>query len=216
MIGIVRVLTTDDPEVLSAHGRRIEQRYAVPTRTLCIPDQPRGIYDAESERQAVPKILELVRRLAGEGVQAILISCVADPAVREARSLVRVPVVGAGSAAAGMALALGERVGVLNLTEATPGPVRVILGQRLVGEEAPEGVRDTTDLLREEGQKAALEAARRLVRTTGAEVILLACTGYTTVDMASRLRTELGVQVVDPVDAGGAVAVAALGGRQLG
>lgn len=213
MIGIVRVLTTDDPEVLSAHGRRIERRYGVPTRTLCIPDQPRGIYDAESERQAVPKILEVVKRLADEGAQAILISCAADPAVREARSLVRVPVVGAGSAAAGVALALGERVGVLNLTEATPGPVRGILGERLAGEAAPEGVRDTTDLLREEGQRAALEAARRLVRATGADVILLACTGYTTVDMAGRLRRQLGVQVVDPVDAGAAVAVAALGGR---
>lgn len=214
MIGVVRVLTTSDPEVLAAHGRRIEEKYGVRTRTLCIPDQPRGIYDEESERAAVPKILEVVRRLAEEGADAIFISCAADPGVKEARALVRVPVVGAGSAAAGVALALGERVGVLNLNEATPGPVRRLLGGHLVGEAAPEGVRDTTDLLREEGQRAALEAARRLVRATGAEVLLLACTGYTTVDMAARLRRELGVRVVDAVDAGGAVAVAALGGRQ--
>lgn len=214
MIGIVRVLTTEDADVLAAHGRQIEARYGVPTRTVCIPDQPRGIYDEETERQAVPKILEAVRRLADEGVGAIFISCAADPAVREARSLVRIPVVGAGSAAAGVALALGERVGVLNLTEATPGPVRAILGPRLVGEAAPEGVRDATDLLGEAGQRAALQAAERLVRTSGADAVLLACTGYATVGMAARLRERLGVQVVDPVDAGGAVAVAALVGRR--
>jgi len=210
MIGIVRVLTTDDAEVLAAHGRRLEAKFGVSTRTLCIPDQPRGIYDEESERRAVPKILEVVKRLVGEGAEAIFISCAADPALSEARALVRIPVVGAGSAAAGVALALGERVGVLNLTEATPGPVRRILGSRLVGEAAPEGVRDTTDLLRESGQKAAYEAAEQLVRTSKADVILLACTGYATVGMAERLRRHLGVQTVDPVEAGGAVAVAAL------
>lgn len=205
MIGIVRVLTAEDPDVLAAHGRQIQARYGVQTRTVSIPEQPLGIYDEDSERQAVPKILEAVRRLEVEGVRAVLISCAADPGLREARALARVPVVGAGSAAAAVALALGERVAVLNLTWGTPRAVREVLGARLAGEGAPAGVRDTTELLAPTGQAAAVSAARRVVQDSGADVLLLACTGYSTVHMAQRLRGYLGVPVVDPVEAAAAM-----------
>ncbi len=210
MIGIVRVLTTDDPEVLAAHGRQIEARYGVSTRTLCIPSQPEGIHDEATEREAIPKVLDTVKRLASDGAQAVIISCAADPGLDRARALVTVPVIGAGSAAAAVALALGGKVAALNLNGLTPRAVREVLGSRLVGEAAatsPDG--NARDLLRPSGQETAARVAEELMARTGADVLVLACTGYATIGLADRLRERLGRPVVDPVDAAGAVAVAA-------
>lgn len=214
MIGLIRVLTTEDPSIRDAHGKQITARYGLTVKSVCIPDQPRGIYDEQSERVATPKVLELAARLEAGGAEAIIISCAADPALQEARRLLKIPVIGAGSAAAGVALTLGERVGVLNLVESTPDAVRSVLGGHLVGEARPAGVRDTTDLLAPSSQEAAAEAARRLVKEKGADVIVLACTGYATVRMADRLRPLLGIPVVDPVDAAGAVAWIATRGKR--
>lgn len=178
-IGVIRVLTTTDPELLQAHGRQIERHFGLATRSVCIPDQPRGIHDEETERQAVPKIVRVARELATEGADAIVVSCAADPAIAELRAELRIPVIGAGSALASVALSLVDKVGVLNLTEGAPGPVRRILGGALVGEDSPKGVRNTLDLMTDSGMNAALQAARRLVEA-GAGALALACTGYAT------------------------------------
>ncbi len=204
-VGIIRVLTTDDPELLASHGRIIERDFGISTVNRCIPDQPRGIYDEETERQAVPKIVPIARELEAAGVGAIVVSCAADPAIRELRAELKIPVIGAGSAVAAVALSLAERVGVLNLTEGAPGPVRALLGDRLVGEASPEGVRNTLDLMTDWGREAALYAARKLV-DTGAGALVLACTGYATIGLAGLLSVRQGILAVDPVRAAGLVA----------
>jgi len=201
-VGIVRVLTTTDPDLLRAHGRQIESHFGLPTRSVCIPDQPHGIHDEETERLAVPKIIHAARGLAAEGASAILISCAADPAVEQLRAELQIPVIGAGSALACVARGLADRVGVLNLTEGAPGPVRRVLGDAFVGEDSPEGVTNTLDLMTARGTEAALEAARRLMRS-GARALALACTGYATIGMAAQVTRHLGIVAVDPVDAAG-------------
>lgn len=55
MIGIIRVITTDDADILNEHGKLIESKYGVQTVSACIPDQPYGICDEVTERQAVRK-----------------------------------------------------------------------------------------------------------------------------------------------------------------
>lgn len=201
-VGVIRVLTTKDPEFLAAHGRIIEKRFGLATISRCIPDQWTGIYNDETEEIAVPKIIRLGKELANEGVDAIVVSCAADPAVSELRGELKIPVIGAGSAASAVALSLADRVGVLNLTETAPGPVRRILGDRFVGEDAPEGVQNSPQLLTDWGQRAALDAARRLAEA-GAGALVLACTGYGTIGMADTLWKEFGILAVDPVIAAG-------------
>ncbi len=208
-VGVIRVLTTEDPDFLAAHGRIIERRFGLTTINRCIPDQWKGIYDDETEAIAVPKIIQLGKELAREGVDAIVVSCAADPAVSELRAELKIPVIGAGSAASAVALSLADRVGVLNLTETAPGPVRRILGDRFVGEDSPEGVKNSPDLLTDWGQKAALEAAGRL-KESGAGALVLACTGYATIGMANELRKRMGMLAVDPVVAAGLIAWHAL------
>lgn len=204
MLAVVRVFTTEDPVVLSAHGEVIREKYRIPTQTWCIPDQPRGIYDSASEEAAAPKIVTVAKQAAEAGAQAVFISCAADPAVTECRKALDIPVIGAGSAAAAMGLALGKRVGVLNLNAPTLPVMADILGSRLIMERWPHGVNDTTGLLTPSGRQAAVAAAQELAAVC--DVIVFGCTGYSTIHLADLLRTYVSIPVVDAVEAGGAVA----------
>lgn len=209
-VGLIRVVTINDEELLNRHGRIIESAFPeLKVISRCIEDQPKGIYDEKTENEAKPKILRLAKEFEKEGVDAIIISCAADPAVSEARKLVSVPVIGAGSAVASLALAYSSRVGVLNLTEETPKVMREILGRNLIAEDHPVGVSNTLDLLTESGKNEAVKAAKRL-KDKGAEVIALGCTGYSTIMIAPVLEKEIGIPVIDPVIAAGAVALHAI------
>lgn len=210
MIGIVRVLSSSNDAVLTAHGRVLEEEYGITARSRCIPDQPTGVHDEATAAAAVPKIVETARGLTHEGADAILISCAADPGLAEARAALDVPVFGAGSAAAAVALAIAQPVGVLGITDRVPDPVKRMLGERIVAHQRPQGVTTTTDLLTTDGHTKALDAAGNLLNR-GARTILFACTGLTTIGLAADVRRRCGCTVVDAVRAAGAVAAAANG-----
>jgi Asp/Glu/hydantoin racemase len=202
-IGLIRVLTTEDENLLNAHGRLLEGHFPeLQVESRCIDDQPKGIYDEESSALALPKIVELGKEMEREGVKAIIVSCADDPGVEELRKIVTIPVVGAGSSCASVALSCGGKIGTLGIRERAPGIMRDILGDHLVVETRPEGVKITLDLLTAEGSKNAVSAAEHL-RKNGAEVIALACTGYTTIGIARDLEGTVGIHVIDPVEATG-------------
>ncbi|MFZ5822927.1 MAG: aspartate/glutamate racemase family protein [Bacillota bacterium] len=202
MIGVIRVLTTADPQVLNRHGELLEARFNLPTFSRCIPDQPTGVHSDETEAIATPKIVALAREMVDQGARALFISCASDPALAETRQAVSLPVVSAGSAGAAAALALGGRIGVLSITDRVPPAMARILGERVVALERPEGVTNTTHLLEPGAVDRSLASARKLV-DQGADTILFACTGFVTIGMAPRIQRELGVPAVDPVLAGG-------------
>jgi allantoin racemase len=201
-VGVIRVLTTDDRELLNAHGRALEAEFGFETISCCIPNQPTGVHNAETFALAVPKVAALAAGLAPL-VDAIIVSCAADPGLAEARAASSVPVVGAGSEAAERALSLGQSVGVLDLTVETPVSITALLGDRRVASLVPDGVTETRDLLTDAGRNAAIAGAHELVNR-GADVLLLACTGMTSIALAATLASELDVPVVDAVLAAGA------------
>lgn len=202
-VGLIRVLTTADENLLHAHGRLLESRFPeLLVKNRCIDDQPRGIYDEKTSAIALPKIVKLGEEIDREGVKAIIVSCADDPGVEELRKIVKIPVVGAGSSSASLALSCGGKIGTLGIREGAPRVMREILGTHLVAETRPEGVRTTLDLLTGEGRKHALRAAEYL-RERGAEVIALACTGYTTIGIAADLERAVGIPVIDAVEAAG-------------
>ena len=44
-VGLIRVLTCEDPEVLYSHQRQIMEKFpTLDVETKCIPDQPEGIH----------------------------------------------------------------------------------------------------------------------------------------------------------------------------
>jgi len=204
-VGLIRVVTLRDKELLNAHALMIQKILPeLKVESRCIEDQPEGIYNDETEKKAVPKIIRLAKDFEKEGFDAVIISCAADPGVEELRKQLKIPVIGAGSAAASLALAYGKRIGVLNLTRETPRVISEILGPHLVAEESPRDVKNTLDLFTERGLKNALEALEKLLRKD-IDVILLGCTGYSTIGLADYAKKINSKPIIDPVIASGFV-----------
>ncbi|MBO8142462.1 MAG: aspartate/glutamate racemase family protein [Firmicutes bacterium] len=204
--GLIRVVTIREPELLHAHGRHIEE--VVPqaeVTSVCIEEQPQGVYDKETEALAGIKVLEQALKLESRGMDAVIVSCMADPGVSLLEQHLSIPAVGAGTAGALVALAHAKPVGVLGITDSVPEPIERILNGRLVASVKPAGVDTTVDLLHPEGRQAALVAADRL-REAGAELILLGCTGMCTVGLGPDIEKRTGLPVVDPVAASGVLA----------
>lgn len=202
-VGVIRVLTTDDPDLLNAHGLALEKEYGFAVLSKCIPNQPSGVHSNATFQLAVPKIAALARSMSIE-VDALIISCAADPGLTEATEAVNIQVVGAGSAAATIALSQGQSIGVLNLTPETPPSITAVLGKHLAAAVTPVGVTETRHLLNPTGKSATFHAAQELI-DQGADVILLACTGMTSIGIAVELRERFNIPIVDPVLAAGAV-----------
>lgn len=125
-----------------------------------------------------------------------------------------IPVIGAGPAAAAAALAFGGRVSVLGLKSSVPGPISETLGERMVLIDEPEGVEMTEGFLLPTGIFDSLAAAQMLV-DAGADVIVEASAGLTSIGMAEVLRRRLGIPVIDPVVAAGAMLISAATARDL-
>ena len=214
-IGIIRVITTEDREYLETHARLISdylQSSNVGFVTDCIKEFPDGIPNRTEEKRAIPFVRETGIHLVQEAkVDSLLVSCAADPGVRELKQEVGVPVIGAGSAASYFSLMLGNRVCVLGIEDQPPQVVKDILGQNLVGYGKPPTVRTTHDIQR--CREEYVRISHRMVNDMKADVILLACTGLSTVRIAPVLEEALGVPVVDPVLTSGIVAYYAARGN---
>ena len=200
-VAVIRVVTMEDPELVNMHGRLIEAYYpALHTTSYCIQDQPTGICSPETKMLAVPKILELAR--AHQDADAIVISCCDDPAVREIRRELQVPVIGAGSSVCALAQSYGQKVGIIGITDYAPEPYKAILEDHMINLGRPSNVSCTLDLLTEAGRSGVIELAHKL-KAQGADSIALACTGMSTIRIAKIIEKACGLPVIDPVMAEG-------------
>lgn len=203
MLGIIRVLTTEDEDILQEHSRLMKQHFNIDTISRCIPDQRSGIHDDETLKLAEQKIEALVKSMVKEdGVTAVTVSCAADPAVKSSRKLVDVPVYGAGEVGAHAALMISRKIGVLGITPEIPPNIAAVLGNNLLGYTWPDGVSTTVDLLENDAKKRAIEACQDLVNK-GATSILFACTGFSTIGLKKELVQHLHVPIIDLVQAQG-------------
>lgn len=200
-IGLIRVLTTEDEEVLQAHGRQIMAHFpGLEVETKCIPDQYEGIHSQELCEKAIPKIVTTAKSFTDADM--IIVSCADDPGVKEIREAIPgIPVTGGGETTVALALKYGEKIGVLGITDYAPQAyVRMISDKMILAK--PEGVDSTLDLMTPEGRKSTIETGKML-KEQGAEVIALACTGLATIGVAKELEEATGLPVIDPVLAEG-------------
>lgn len=204
-IGVIRVLTTDDPAILNRHGELLEQYYPqFETINRCIPDQPTGVHSDETEALAIPKVIALGKEMAGK-VDAIVISCAGDPGLEGLRAEVDIPVIGAGEATAFLAMKYGEKFGVLGIIDEPPAAYKKYLGGRIVGKHRPESVHSTLDLMNEAGRQAVYDTAIS-IREQGADVIAIACTGIGPLEISGEIEARCGIPVIDPIVAEGLMA----------
>ena len=206
-VGVIRVLTTENEELLNLHGKLLEKYYPMfHTVSRCIPDQYEGIHDDETEIIAVPKIVELAKEMESEGCEAIIISCAGDPAVNECRAAVDIPVIGGGRSTAALAMFYGDHPSALGITDELPVGYRKVFGEKLVGSAKGEGVVSTLDLMTEKGYEASRNAAGA-EKDKGADVIALSCTGMSTIGIRKSLEKDLEIPVMDPVMSEGLIAL---------
>lgn len=200
-VGLVRVLTLHDEEALNVHGRLIEEKFpSLYVISRCIEGFPKGLYNFEIEKKAIPHIVKLVGEFEKEGVKAVIISCADDPGVEEARKRVKIPVIGAGTAVASVALIYGDRIGVLGITDEVPRPIKRILGDRIIGYEKPHNIESTVDIAKNRDE--IIRSAKKLI-DLNIDALVLACTGYSTARVSDLLKGIIDIPVVDPVVASG-------------
>ncbi|WZL72555.1 aspartate/glutamate racemase family protein [Clostridiaceae bacterium 35-E11] len=197
-IAVVRVATLEDKERLNLHGKFIEKYCPnIITESYCIQDQHNGVHDDISHETATKKIVNLVKQIH-HGYKGIVISCAGDPAVECLKKEMHIPVIGAGHSVASLSLNFGEKIGVLGIRQEAPEAVKKILGNKLIKSIKPEKVDNTNDLLTDEGKQGVIEAAYTLQKA-GADAIVLACTGMSTIGIAKLLNESLEIPVIDPV-----------------
>ena len=155
----------------------------------------------------------VAERAARTGADALVVACFSDPGIEEARAAAGcIPVIGIAEAAYYAALQLAPRFGVVSL--AMPSVVRhaahidrLGLTARLAGDrEVAMGVAEASNP--ERAIKAVVAAGRRLRDIDGAGAIILGCAGMGV--HRARLQKELGLPVIDPVQAAVAAAITAL------
>jgi len=162
---------------------------------------PASIETFFDESFAAPELTRIVSEMAGES-DAVVLNCFADPAIAALRELTGVPVVGAGESAMILASLLGYRFSVVSVMR-NSGPwteiqaSRLGLGPRLagaVGVDIP--VLELVENPEEAFQQIAREAVA-LVESSGAEVLVLGCTGMAGLWQAIQERVP--VPVVEPL-----------------
>ena len=207
----IRVILPIIGDALLDHVRQEAEGWASADTKIDTVSLERGTASIESEYDealAAPGILQRVEEAAADGVDGILVTCFADPAVHAAREIIDAPVVGGFEPAMLTALSLGEKVGIItvlpNVLPMLNSLARRYTIDRRIGTirvvDLPVLGLDDHDVLRERLYEQALDA----VRKGEADVIVLGCTGMlgVAVELRDRLAAAgLKVPVIDPTGA---------------
>jgi allantoin racemase len=181
------------------------------TTTVEAVQVARGPASIESEFEhaiAVPDTVRLIVEAERDGVDAVVVDCMADPGVRAARELVRIPVLGPAETTMHLACLLGHRFSIVTTGERSvpefENQARLAgLGERIAS------VRFVDIPVLELGDDpgallaALVEQSGRAIEDDGAHVIVFGCTGM--IGFADAVRDGLvergypGVPVLDPV-----------------
>ena len=173
-----------------------------------LPESPPGIETDEHVEQAIPIILD---RIADTVADAYVLSCFSDPGIDRARAATAKPVIGIAESAYLAALGLGSRFGIVSL-----GPSSIVRHKRyldklqLTSRMAGDRSIDMTipQLMATDVVEVVVRTGTRLRDEDGADVVILGCAGLG--NYRAALEDALGLPVVDPVQAGVALAVTTL------
>jgi allantoin racemase len=170
---------------------------------------------------SAPYIIEEIIKAEQEGFAGAIIGCFGNPALKEAREVVKIPVVGPGTAALHLACQLGDKLGILGtgariqlknlkLNERfhhqfyygiyrelqLEGLVDRVVCIRTTNRPANGGVTALADENLGGETEALLEQGRKAIEEDGADVLVLGCALM--IGTADMMMKELGVPVVDP------------------
>lgn len=165
---------------------------------------PPGIETDEHVAEVIPHVLDAVRT---SDADAFVLACFSDPGIAEVRAATRRPVAGIAESAYLAALGLGRRFGIISL-----GPSSIArhlrylkaldLDHRLAGDRSIDMT--VVQLMTTDVVETVARTGRLLRDEDKADVVILGCAGLGSYRAA--LQEALGLPVVDPVQAGVALA----------
>lgn len=169
---------------------------------------PAGIETDAHVAQVIPNIIEAVTDASAD---AFVLACFSDPGIATVRKTTTRPVVGIAEAAYLAALGLGERFGIISLGQSSiDRHLRYLkhLGfeGRLAGDRSIN--KTVVELMAGDVVETVSRTAKLLRDEDGADVIILGCAGLGGYRRA--LEETLGLPVIDPVQAGVALACTTL------
>jgi allantoin racemase len=199
---IRNLLTTTSPRVLSGlAGQR--ERLAESDVVVEVEQVKCGPFSVEfsaEERIASPYVFEAALRAEREGVDALVIECMLDPALRGTRELLRIPVVSSAKAGMAFAISLGARIAVLGVRNGQTAFEENLRAYNLMNHVCCLVAVDVPPADLAEGNPSCLdmmvETASSAIETHRAEVILLGCTAMSA--FAVPLHRHLDIPVVEP------------------
>ena len=167
---------------------------------------PASIESRYDEGLAVPGVVRKVVEAEKQGVDAVIIDCMADPGLEAAREMVSIPVIGPGETAMHVASMLGHRFSVVTVLDSAAPMFEARAAQLGVAERLA-SVRALNIPVLELGDtervvKALTEKSLLAVRADGAHLIVFGCTGM--IGLADDVKKGLenhgiaDVPVVDP------------------
>ena len=185
---------------------RIPERVDIICETL-----EEGPFGIESQAHIEQITLPLLHRMQAQSADAYVIACYSDPGLQLCRAEIAAPVFGIMDCGLSAALARGDRFGVIALSQTSIARhLRAIrqmgLTSRLAAER-PVGA-SVAESAGPKAYRGLLDAGRLLRDADGADVVVLGCAG-----MARHrpgLERELGIPVIDPVQAAVAAALGAV------
>lgn len=147
-------------------------------------------------------LLERIIDAEKNGYDVVIVGCFADPGIKVAREVVRIPVIGPGYSSIYIASLVSTRFSIITSGgKANPrmqdlvrqyGLEHLLVSVRDLGLTAPEILNNP-----EMAKQRALELAKRSIDEDKAEAIVLGCTGE--VNLAQYIQDQLGVPVIDSV-----------------
>jgi len=167
---------------------------------VCLTHGPVSIEASYDEALAAPYIIEEVKKAEEEGYDAVSLDCAMDTIVRAAREAVKIPVTSAGEASYLLALGLCRKFSVVTVLKSTAEAIKENIS-KYGFENRVASVRvaniPVLDLKDEKKAfKTILAEAKLALEKDEAEVIVLGCTGMSS--LTQKLQKELEVPVIDP------------------
>jgi allantoin racemase len=174
-----------------------------------VRDTDEGPFTIESivdEQMSVPGTLRAVVQAEGDGFDAVILGCFADPGSGAARSLLRIPVIGPAQVSLHLACLLGERFAILTTSDSVvPLIQKVVRETRL--EQRLAGIRTVaTSVLHVADDRNAIlhrlgRAGEMALQQDNADVLVIGCMSLGFLDVAAELGERMGVPVVCPLAA---------------
>lgn len=195
-VSVTQSMTASLGPVRAATGHRID--------CVELAKSPRGIETDEHVAEVIPNIIEAV---SASSADAVVISCFSDPGIAKVREMTDRPVLGIAESAYLAALGLGARFGIISLGQSSiDRHLRYLKTLRLDGRLAGDRSIDMTvvKLMAMDVVETVSRTARLLRDDDGANVVILGCAGLGSYRQA--LQQSLGIPVIDPVQAGVALA----------